>query len=41
MRNALELANAAKASKMMTGIVEVEEPGIGAAVMKREVCEAC
>ena len=40
MRNALELAKAASASKIMTGMVEVEELGSGCDVMKRKVFEA-
>jgi hypothetical protein len=40
MRNALELAKAASASKIMTGMVEVEVFGSGGEVMKRKVFEA-
>ena len=35
IRNALELAKAASASKIMTGMVDVEELGSGCDVMKR------
>jgi hypothetical protein len=40
MRNALELAKAASANKIMTGMVEVEVLGSGCDVMKREFFEA-
>jgi hypothetical protein len=40
MRNALELAKAASASKIMTGMVEVEMLGSGSEVMKRKFFEA-
>jgi hypothetical protein len=40
MRNALELANAASASKIMTGVVDVDALGSGCEVMKRKVFEA-
>jgi hypothetical protein len=40
IRNALELAKAANASKIMTGMVEVEVLGNGWDVMKRKFFEA-